>query len=114
MSTQEKPKEHVYTMKGIPVLAYLTETGEFRWVPAFEACCDTEKAKRIVEVLKKIPPDKRAVWAQRLDLEEAKIKCPVIGSEVELCREFDDLCAAYTKPVGNKVDEKRKGGESHE
>jgi len=108
----EKPKEQVYVMKGIPVRAYLTETGEFRWIPAFEACGDREKAKRIVEVLKKIPADRRAVWAHRLDLEEAKITCPVIRKEADLCKDFDDLCAAYSKPVGTRPDEKENGGES--
>jgi len=88
------------------------DTGEFRWIPAFEACGDKEKAKRIVEVLKKIPADRRAVWAQRLDLEEAKITCPVISKEVDLCKDFDDLCAAYSKPVGTRPNEKHEGGES--
>jgi len=108
----EKPKEHVYMMRGIPVHAYLTDTGEFRWIPAFEACGDKEKAKRIVEVLKKIPADRRTVWAQRLDLEEAKITCPVIRNEVDLCKDLDDLCTAYRRPVGTRPDEKRNGGES--
>jgi len=108
----EKPKEQVYVPKGIPVHAYLTDTGEFRWIPVFEACCDREKAKEIVEVLKKIPADRRAVWAQRLDLDEAKITCPVISKEVDLCKDFDDLCAAYSRPVGTRPDEKHKGGES--
>jgi len=105
----EKPKQPVYVMKGIPVHAYLTETGEFRWIPAFEACGDREKARRIVEVLKKIPSDRRAVWAQRLDLEEAKITCPVIRDEVGLCKEFDDLCTAYRKPLTNKESDEKRG-----
>jgi len=108
----EKPKEPVYVMRGIPVHAYLNETGEFRWIPAFEACCDSAKAQRIVEVLRKMPADRRAVWAQRLDLEEAKVACPVISREADLCKQFDDLCTAYTKSLGDRPDEKRKGGES--
>jgi len=112
----EKPKDQVYVMKGIPVHAYLTETGEFRWIPAFEACGDREKAKRIVEVLKKIPADRRAVWAQRLDLDEAKVTCPVIRKEVDLCKEFDELCAAYSKPLTNKKSDEnvKEGGDSSE
>jgi len=108
----KKPKEPIYVPKGIPVHAYLTDTGEFRWIPAFEACGDRETAKRIVEVLKKIPADRRAVWAQRLDLEEAKTTCPIIRKEADLCKDFDDLCAAYSKPVGTKPGEEHKGGES--
>jgi len=107
----KKPTERVYELKGIPGHFYLTETGEFKWIPAFEACSDREKAKRILEVLREMPADRRAVWAQRLDFEEAKITCPLIRKEVDLSKGFDDLFTTYAKPVVTRPDEKRKGGE---
>jgi predicted class III extradiol MEMO1 family dioxygenase len=98
-NSEEKTKqEHTFEIKGIPVHAYLIETGEFRWVPTAQTCGDKENAKKILEVLKKMPEDRRAVWASRLDTEHTKTKCPIIRTEPDLCKEFDELCAAYNKP----------------
>lgn len=110
-SSEEKTKqEPVYTMDGIPINAYLIETGEFRWIPTAQACGDKEKTKRILEVLKKMPDDRRAVWASRLDIEQTKIRCPIIPKETDLCNEFDEFCAAYNRPNLKRAD-KGKGGE---
>jgi hypothetical protein len=98
-------------MKGIPVNAYLIETGEFRWIPASTACANKEKAKEILEVLQKIPEDRRAVWASRLDKEQAEMTCPIIRKEADLCKEFDEFCNAYNKPKPKVDDQKDKGGE---
>jgi len=108
--SEEKTKqEHVYEVKGIPVHAYLLETGEFRWIPTFQACGDKENAKKILEVLRKMPEDRRAVWASRLDTEQAQITCPIIRKEADLCKEFDELCAAYSKPKLKSTDQKNGG-----
>jgi len=110
---RETHAEQVYEMKGIAGHFYLTENGEFKWIPAAKVCVNKGSAKRFLEILKKIPADRRAVWAQRLDVDEAKITCPIIRKEVDLCKEFDEFCAAYTKPQENKPREKQKeGGES--
>lgn len=93
--TQQEP---VYSVKGIPIHAYLIETGDFRWTPTSQACGDRENAKKTLEVLKKMPEDRRAVWGSRLDTEQAKILCPVITKEADLCKEFDEFCAAYSAP----------------
>lgn len=107
---EEKTKqERVYRMEGIPISAYLSETGEFRWVPTAQACCDSQNTKRMLEVLKKMPEDRRTVWASRLDIEQTKMKCPVIRKETDLCKEFDEFCAAYDRT--KKSADKRKGGE---
>ena len=109
--SEEKTKhEPVYNVKGIPIHAYLIETGEFRWIPTVQACCDKENAKKILEVLKKMPEDRRAVWASRLDTEQAKTKCPIFREEADLCKEFDEFCAAYNRSKLKRAD-KRKGGE---
>jgi len=105
----EKITEQIYEMKGIAGHFYLTENGEFKWIPSSTACGCKENTKRILEVLKKMPDDRRAVWAQRLDLEEAKIACPMIRNEVDLCAEFDDLCTAYRKPLTNKESDEKRG-----
>jgi len=97
-------------VKGIPVQAYLIENGEFRWIPAFQACGDREKAEEMLGVLKKMPEDRRRVWASRLDTEQTKTRCPVIRKEADLCKKFDEFCAAYSKPKLKRTD-KRKGGE---
>jgi len=93
--SEETEKESPYQMKGIPVNAYLIETGEFRWIPKTQACTNKEKARQILEVLKKMPDDRQRVWASRLDIEQTKTKCPVIRKEADLCREFDEYCSAY-------------------
>ena len=98
--SQEKTKhERVYYMKGVPIHAYLSETGEFQWVQASQVCSDKENAKSILEVLQKMPENRRSVWASRLDAEQAKLTCPVIGSEADLCKEFDEFCASYNRPA---------------
>jgi len=107
----EKRAEYVYTMKGIPVNVYLSETGEFRWIPDSHACGNKEKAKEILEVLKKMPEDRRAVWASRLDTHQIETTCPIIRKEADLCKEFDQFCAAYNKPNSKSPDTKPHGGE---
>ena len=87
---QEKKKTELpYKIRGIPVHAYVTESGEFRWIPAAQACSDKDNAERILEVLKKMPNDRRTVWASRLDMEQTKKSCPVIRDE--LCGDFDEF-----------------------
>ena len=104
---EETKQEPVYKVKGIPIHAYLIETGEFRWIPTSQACSDKENAEKILKVLKEMPEDRRTVWASRLDKEQAKINCPVINKEVDLCKEFDEFCASYSKP---KSERNEKGG----
>lgn len=110
-NSEEKRTERVYEMKGIPVNAYLMETGEFRWVPASPACANKEKAKEILEVLQKIPEDRRAVWASRFDKKQAEITCPIIRKEADLCREFDEFCNAYSRSKTKGDNQKDRGGE---
>jgi hypothetical protein len=70
--------------------------------------------KAFWEVLQKMPEDTRAAWASRLDTEQAKMACPVIGSEADLCKEFDEFCAAYDKNrrKPKQIVQQRDGGES--
>lgn len=111
VDSEEKTKqEPVYKVKGIPIHAYLIETGEFKWIPSSQACGDKENTKEILEVLKKMPEDRRIVWASRLDIEQTKMKCPIIRKEPDLCKEFDEFCAAYDK-TNLKRTRKKKGGE---
>ena len=112
MSESEKAKqEPVYRVKGIPANVYLIENGEFRWIPASSACGDKEKAKEILQVLGKMPEDRRVIWVSRLDQDQAKMTCPVFQKEADLCKEFDEFCTAYSKVRSEKAD-KGKGGES--
>lgn len=109
-NVEEKTKrEQVYEVKGIPIHAYLIETGEFRWTPASEACGDRQNAKKILEVLKKMPEDRRAVWASRLDSEHAKARCPVIRDDPGLCQEFDAFCAAYDRSQEKSTNTRKEG-----
>lgn len=105
---QDKTKqERVFEIKGIPIDAYLTETGDFRWIPASEGCDCVEKTERILEVLKNMPEDRRNVWASRLDLKETKLTCPKINEKADLCKEFDEICAVYSKPKIQTTNGKR-------
>jgi len=78
---QNEKLTEIYEMEGIAGHFYLTENGEFKWIPSSKACGCIEDTKRILEVLKMMPSDRRAVWTQRLDLEEAKTTCPVMCKE---------------------------------
>jgi len=110
--SEEKTKhEPAYKMKGIPINAYLIETGEFRWIPTAQACGDKENTKRILEVLKKMPEDRRAVWGSRLDIKQTKMKCPIIPKEADLCKEFDEFCAVYNRPRLKTTEKRTRGGE---
>ena len=111
-NVEEKTKpERAYEVKGIPVHAYLIENGEFQWIPTFQACGNKENAERVLEVLKKMPEDRRAVWASRLDNEQTKMTCPVIREEADLCKQFDEFCATYSRSKSKKA-EKMNGGET--
>ena len=90
-----KTKDTVYRVKGVPVNVYIDEAGEFRWVPA--ACADEESMRATLDVLKKMPDDRRDVWGTRLDPEDTITRCPVIKDKPELSQDFDKFCAAYDK-----------------
>lgn len=107
-----KTKESVYRMKGIPINAYLDETGEFRWVPT--ACSDEESVRMTLGVLKEMPDDRRDVWATRLDREDTIARCPVIKNEPELSKEFDEFCVAYDKNrrKPKQTAQQQEGGEN--
>jgi hypothetical protein len=112
-NAEEKTKDQqTYYMKGIPIHAYLSENGEFRWVPT--SCDDEEKARMTLGVLKKMPDDRRDVWGSRLDREDTIARCPVIKNEPELSKEFDEFFAAYDKNrrKPKQIAEPRDGGES--
>jgi len=109
-SKEKKKREPVYDVKGIPIHAYLIETGEFRWIPTSEACGNRENANKILKVLRKMPEDRRSVWVSRLDAEQTKKMCPVIHEEADLCKEFDELYAAYSKPKLKRTN-RAKGGD---
>jgi hypothetical protein len=95
---EEKPNQELtYSVKGIPVSVYLNQKGDFYWTPTKPACQDKEKAKEFLELLQKMPEDRRAVWATRLDAEQTVTTCPIIRQEADLCKEFDGICAAYDK-----------------
>ena len=107
---EKSKREGVYTVKGVPINVYLSETGDFRWIPTSPACSDSKHAKEFLEVLRKMPADRRAVWAARLDAEQAKIACPIISEDVDLCKAFDQLCTAHDKIKLKQIKE-TNGGE---
>lgn len=66
-----------------------------------------------MEVLNKMPGDRRDVWAPRLDREDTIARCPVIKNEPELSKEFNEFCAAHEKNrrKPNQIAQPRGGGE---
>lgn len=109
----DKPKSS-YHIKGIPLHAYLTETGDFKWIPTSQACVDKENAKTILDVLRKMPEDRRQVWASRLDVNEVRATCPIIKNQPDLCEQFDNLCNAYNPSKLRTAKEKKGGGKTNE
>lgn len=96
MSEKEKlAKEPSYKVEGISIHAYLDEAGEFRWVPASQACSDVDNARKTIDLLKKMPADRRVVWVKRLDTDQAKAKCPIMKNDARICGDLDELCATY-------------------
>jgi hypothetical protein len=109
---QKKPKtQPPYHMKGIPINAYLSENGEFKWIPHPKACTNKENTKNIIEVFRKMPIDRRNVWASRLDKEQTFTTCPIIQNEPDLHKEFDEIAPALNKPKPEKTE---KGGEAQD
>jgi hypothetical protein len=72
--------------------------------------------KMTMDVVRKMPRDRRDVWGTRLDREETIARCPVIRSKIELSKEFDEFCAAYDKnllkPKQIAQQQQRQGGEN--
>jgi hypothetical protein len=96
LDSEEKRKpEQTFTIKGIPILAYLTETGDFRWIPTPQACNNSEQTRQILAVLNDMPEDRKVVWASRLDIAQTKTNCPIINKEDEIRKEFDALSSTY-------------------
>ena len=94
-SKDAKPKDELYKMKGIPVNAYLNETGEFKWIPT--ECNDENSIKEMIDVLTKMPEDRREVWGKRLDREITITRCPIIQNKPELSATIDKFLAAHDK-----------------
>lgn len=103
-STEKKKQEPPYRMKGIPIHAFLTETGDFRWIPDASACSDKEHALEIPEVMVKMSEDKKRVWASRFDLEKAIAVCSIIKEDQDLSRAFAELFSPQdpSKPRNTK------------
>jgi hypothetical protein len=102
-------KESAYIMKGLPLLGFLTETGDFRWIPHKDACNSSERARETLEVLKKMPIDRRNVWGTRLDFDKTIATCPIIRQDQDLSKEFDDFCLAYDTSKVKSVKSATKG-----
>jgi hypothetical protein len=121
LNESKKPKESegsetmesFYRIKGIPINVYLDETGEFRWVPT--SCTDEKTVKKALEVLRKMPDDRRDVWGARLDREDTMARCPIIKNEPELSKEFNEFCAAHEKNRRNpkRINQQQEGGENN-
>jgi hypothetical protein len=100
-------------MKGMPLNVDIDEAGEFRCVPDSSACEDKEGARTILDIFRKMPEDRRAVWVSRLDHEETFKRCPVIKKDPVLSKEFDECYVAYgkSKRRTNQTDQQQDGGE---
>lgn len=108
---EKKPQEKVYEMKGVPVSAYLNETGEFLWVLASDACSDEDRVKKALTVLNKMPVDRLAIWVSRLDREETIARCPVIQNMPELSKTFDEFLVTHGRKR-LKTSQEKDGGEN--
>lgn len=90
-STEKKKQEPPYTLKGIPIKAFVTETGDFRWIPDPSACGDKEHALEILEVLTRMSKDKGRVWITRFDGEKALAVCPIIKEDQHLSQTYAEF-----------------------
>lgn len=107
-----KEKERRYRMKGTPVDVYLVGNGEFQWAPAPEACCDKDRTREFLDVLKEMPTDRATVWGTKLDFPETIRRCPLLQKDTDLLKGFDDFVTAIgvnnNKP---KTGKQEQGGE---
>lgn len=85
-----------YELNGVSILVYLLENGEFGWTPTTQACGDKESAKRFLAVLKKMPRDKREVWAKRLDIEQTITTCPLVNNDADVSKDFAQFCDTHS------------------
>jgi hypothetical protein len=109
-STEKKKQEPPYTLKGIPIHGYLTETGDFKWIPHASACGDKEHALEIPKTLEKMSEDKRHVWATRFDEEKAIAVCPIIHEDKDIAQVFAEFFSPYNPSKLRNI-ERRPGGE---
>jgi len=72
--------------------------GSFSEVLSGPSCIDKEQAREALRVLGRLPPDKRAVWVKRLDLDATLKNCPAIRNDQQLSKELSDLVEAYRGP----------------
>lgn len=114
MSEAEKPAAERYEMKAIQILVHLNKQGAFGWVPAAQACGTLKKAETIIDVLTEMPKSRRLVWTERLDVEDAISRCPVIRENADLNRKFAELKAAHNTSKPNTPNEQQnpQGGEN--
>jgi hypothetical protein len=108
-NSENKQKESKYIMKGLPLHAFLTETGDFRWIPHSDACNSSERARETLQVLKKMPRDRRNVWGTRLDIDKTIAACPIIRQDQSISKEFDEFCEAYDTTNVKNAKPNKKG-----
>jgi hypothetical protein len=113
LSEDEKTRQETrYRMKGAPVEVYLASNGEFRWAPAPEACCNKDRTREFLDVLKEMPTDKATVWGTRLDFSETIRRCPLLQKDTELLKDFDDFVTAIgVNATKHKTAKQEQGGE---
>ena len=108
---KDKQKDNSdYIIKGFSAKTYLSQTGDFRWTPTAPTCNNIEKAEEFLEVLQKMPTDRRNVWTARLDTQQTLKTCPIIRKNPKLHKNFDQLTAAYNDQ-NPKNSNKQSGGE---
>jgi len=90
-TVDEKKPEPPYTLKGISHNGFVTETGDFRWIPHLSACGDKEHALEILEILTKMPKDKGRVWIDRFDREKAIAVCRIIKEDQHVSQAFAEF-----------------------
>jgi len=88
-----------YTRPEVNMEVNMGPDGNFSEVLSGPSCLDPKKAREALRILRGLPPDRRAVWVRRLDLEATLKKCPVVRDDPELSQGFADLVEAYKGPA---------------
>jgi hypothetical protein len=92
MGTSETPP---FKRRRLPGQIDLDDSGEFAWVLSPEACGTEEEAKESLDILEKLPAERRSVLVKRLDRDGTLLQCPCIRNSPVLSKKLDDLVSAY-------------------